>query len=193
MHIFLLDLAVLPSPRCAALCWQCCLPVFLGHFFPFPLKPNITCSVLKLQNLFPLQFASGVLMIVAEIAKIFKGSISDNVLEDVIVLFRKNHIMDAFLVAFGDKEWEQLISSVGFSLQSKKAISEKIKEEQTEKMSKMQQRVAPKKIMRETTETTGMPKISSFSQGKRLRLSSIFHRILITFITELERGQRVSS
>ena len=132
-------------------------------------------------------------MIVAEIAKIFKGSISDNVLEDVIVLFRKNHIMDAFLVAFGDKEWEQLISSVGFSLQSKKAISEKIKEEQTEKMSKMQQRVAPKKIMRETTETTGMPKISSFSQGKRLRLYSIFHRILITFITELERGQRVSS
>ena len=96
------------------------------------------------------------------IAKTFKGSISDNILEEIIESFRKNHIIGASLIAFGDKEWEQLIPSLGFRFHCRKAISEKIKEEQTEKMSKMQQRGAPKKAMRETAQITGMPKISSF-------------------------------
>ena len=42
------------------------------------------------------------------IAKTFKGSISDNILEEIIESFRKNHIIGASLIAFGDKEWEQL-------------------------------------------------------------------------------------
>ena len=48
------------------------------------------------------------------IAKTFKGSISDNILEEIIESFRKNHIIGASLIAFGDKEWEQLIPSLGF-------------------------------------------------------------------------------
>ena len=83
-------------------------------------------------------------------------------MEEIIESFRKNHIIGASLIAFGDKEWEQLIPSLGFRFHCRKAISEKIKEEQTEKMSKMQQRGAPKKAMRETAQITGMPKISSF-------------------------------
>ena len=83
------------------------------------------------------------------IAKTCKGSISDNILEEIIESFRKNHIIGASLRAFGDKEWEQLIPSLGYSFHCRKAISEKIKEEQTEKM------------------ITGMPKISSFFPRKK--------------------------
>ena len=41
----------------------------------------------------------------------FKGPISDNVLEEMIESFSKNQIIGASLRALGDKKWEHLSSS----------------------------------------------------------------------------------
>ena len=45
-------------------------------------------------------------------------------MEDIIESFRKNHIIDASLIKFRDKERGQLIPSLGFCFHCRKAISE---------------------------------------------------------------------
>ena len=60
-----------------------------------------------------------------KIAKTLKAliSASDNIVEDIVPSFRKNHIIGASLIAFRDKEREQLIPFLGFHFHCRKGIS----------------------------------------------------------------------
>jgi hypothetical protein len=56
--------------------------------------------------------------------------------------FRKNHhIVEESLLAFGDKEGEELIPSLGFQFHCRQAISKKIKQEEIIVLSKMQEQL----------------------------------------------------
>ena len=88
-------------------------------------------------------------------------------LKCVVESFRKNHIVGESLLAFGDKEWEELIPSLGFRFHCRQAISKKLKEDETAILSKMQEKGAPRKAIRETMQlSTGLRKISAFFQQK---------------------------
>ena len=115
------------------------------------------------------------IVFVKKIAKSFGGSIPESDLEFILESFRKNHMIGASLLAFGDKEWEQLIPSLGFRFHCREAIMKKIKQEETEILSKLQQKGAPRKTIKETAQLTGLTKISAFFSLKHKKSDDVLN------------------
>ena len=84
-------------------------------------------------------------------------------------------MIGASLLAFVDNKWEQLIPSLGFRFHCREAIMKKIKQEETEILSKLQQKGAPRKTIKETAQLTGLTKISAFFNSKHKKSDDVLN------------------
>ena len=113
-----------------------------------------------------------------KIAKTFKGSIPDNILEHVIESFQKNHISLVSLLLHSET-MVAAHSIFGFrSLQKGN-----VRRNQRRSNGKDEQNAAKSCSMRETAQITGMPKSSSFFPREKsetvLDLSEDVHLLLL--------------
>ncbi len=162
------------------------VPVFMGYSFPPTCGLTSPARILNVTKIFPtdcsrwpLEFRrlEECIVFVKKIAKSFGGSIPESDLEFILESFRKNHMIGASLLAFGDKEleWGQLIPSLGFRFHCRQAIMKKIKQEETEILSTMQQKGAPRKTIKETAQLTGLTKISAFFNSKHKKSDDVLN------------------